>query len=281
MSRIRLARVINRGSFYTFFSIGCFVYLIPLFFILFMSVKSPAELFSVDSGLFSFPKHMQWANYVKAWVNGNIGLYMKNSAIVTLIQVPLTLFVTSVASFALTRLRFRPSNIVFLIFLVGLMMPLQIYLVPLMVMVKTARLQNTIWSLIFPYIALAIPFGILVFRGYFRTIPFELDNSAKIDGCSNFQIYRIIIMPLSKPAISTMVIILSLDTWNEFLLASLFVPKDSVRTLQIGLLSFVGEWTTDYPVFMAAILLSIIPVFVVYLFFQQYFVQGLAGTLKE
>jgi raffinose/stachyose/melibiose transport system permease protein len=170
---------------------------------------------------------------------------------------------------------------VFLVILIGLMMPVQIYLVPLMIMVKNARLYNTFWALIIPYTALAIPLGVLVFRGYFRTIPYELDNSAKIDGCGSFQIYRIIIMPLAKPAISTMLILLSLDTWNEFLLASLFVPKDNVRTLQIGRLSFVGEGTLDYPVFMSAILLSIIPVFIVYLFFQKYFVQGLAGTLKE
>jgi raffinose/stachyose/melibiose transport system permease protein len=281
MSRMRFGRVMNRSSFYALFSLGSIIYLLPLLFILLTALKSPTELFSNDNSLFSIPKHFVWANFVKAWVNGKMGLYMRNSAIVTLIQVPLTVIVASIASFALTRLRFRPSNAVFLIFLVGLMMPIQIYLVPLMVMVKTAKLYNTFWSLVIPYIAIAIPFGILVFRGYFRTIPFELDSSAKIDGCNSFQIYRIIIMPLSKPAISTMVILLSLDTWNEFLLASLFVPKTSVRTLQIGLLSFVGEWTTDYPVFMAAILLSIIPVFIVYLFFQRYFVQGLAGTLKE
>jgi raffinose/stachyose/melibiose transport system permease protein len=248
---------------------------------MFTSLKTPTELFSSELSLFKPPETMMWSNYADAWLDGKIQLYMRNSAIVALIRVPLTLLVVSFAAYALTRLDFRLSNFMFIFFLIGMMMPLQIYLVPLMIMIKKARLYNTYWSLIIPYIAIDIPLGILVFRGFFRTIPFELDSSAKVDGATSLQIYAKIIMPVSKPAIATLTILFSLNTWNEFLLASLFVPKDRVRTLPLGLMSYVGEWTTDYPRFMAAVILSIIPVFIVYLFFQRYFVQGLAGTLKE
>jgi raffinose/stachyose/melibiose transport system permease protein len=280
-STVKLAKVSRNTAFYLFLSICAFIYLIPLFFMIFTALKTPAELFSSELSLFSLPKKAMWGNFLTAWTEGKIHLYMRNSAVVTVVMVPSTLLIVSLAAFALTRLQFRYSNLVFLIFLVGMMMPLQIFLVPLMIMIKKARLYNTYWAVIVPYIAIDIPLGILVFRGFFRTLPFELDASAKIDGCTSLQIYWRIIMPLSRPAVATMTILFSLNSWNEFLLASLFIPKDSIRTLPLGLLSYVGEWTTNYPSFMAAVILSIVPVFVVYLFFQRYFVQGLTGTLKE
>ncbi|HUU26551.1 MAG TPA: carbohydrate ABC transporter permease [archaeon] len=281
LKKTRAVRTVKSTAFYAFLIIAAFIYFIPLFFMLFTSLKSPAELFSADATLFSFPKKIMWENFPQAWQAGKLYIYMKNSALITIIRVPITLVIVSLSAYALTRLQFKPANLVFLIFLIGMMMPLQIFLVPLMIMIKKAKLFNTYWAVIVPYIALDIPLGVLVFRGFFRTIPLELDSSAKIDGCNSFMIYSRIIMPLSKPAIATMTILFSLNTWNEFLLASLFIPKDKIRTLPLGLLSYVGEWTTDYPRFMAAVLMSIIPVFVVYLFFQRYFVQGLTGTLKE
>ena len=141
-------------------------------------------------------------------------------------------------------------------------------------------MTNTYFCLWFTYIGFVIPMGVLVFRGFFRAIPKEMDEAANIDGCGKLRLYWSIIMPVAKPAVATMFILDFLSTWNEFLLQSVLITKDTMKTVSNGLMSFIGEFSTDYGLLSAGVLVSIIPVLIIYLVFQRQFVEGMAGAVK-
>ena len=183
-------------------------------------------------------------------------------------------------AFALTRLNIPHSNGIFIFILVGMMLPVQMALIPLNIMYSKLNLSNTYFSLIFTYIGFGISLGTLVFRGFFRSIPKELDEAAAMDGCGKYRLYANIIMPVAKPAVATMFILDFLSTWNEFLLQSVLITKDTMKTVPNGLISFMGEFSTDYGLLSAGVLISIIPVLIVYLVFQRQFVEGMAGAVK-
>lgn len=144
----------------------------------------------------------------------------------------------------------------------------------------TLGMTNTYFCLWFTYIGFGIPMGVLVFRGFFRAIPKEMDEAANIDGCGKLRLYWSIIMPVAKPAVATMFILDFLSTWNEFLLQSVLITKDTMKTVSNGLMSFIGEFSTDYGLLSAGVLVSIIPVLIIYLVFQRQFVEGMAGAVK-
>ncbi|REK68040.1 MAG: carbohydrate ABC transporter permease [Cohnella sp.] len=254
------------------------IFLVPIVFIAFTALKSRSDL--LTSPFYALPEKFQWGNFAKAWNQGKMGIYMKNTALISVIKVPLGILVEALAAFALTRLNFKWSNAMFAFFLIGMMIPMQATLVPLNIFLNKTHLVSTYPGIILIYIGFGIPFGILILRGFFRTIPKEIDEAALIDGCGDIGKFFRVILPLSMPAIATLVILDFMATWNEFLLAQIFITKDSMRTITTGLLSFRGEHSTDYTLMNAGVLLSIIPILVVYLLFQKYFVSGLTGSVK-
>lgn len=213
-------------------------------------------------------------------MEGRLGLYLKNGLIVCFIKVPLSVLFASLLAFALTRLGIKHSRSLFIFVLVGMMLPQQIALIPLNLVYSRLHLTNTYLCLILTYIGFGIPLATMVFRGFFAGLPKELDEAARIDGCGNLRLYATIIMPLSKPAIASAVIMDFLYTWNEFMLQSVLITNDSMKTVPNGLLSFFGEFTVDYGLLNAGVLISILPVFLIYLMFQKYFVSGIAGAVK-
>ncbi|TDG00760.1 carbohydrate ABC transporter permease [Paenibacillus piri] len=254
------------------------IFLIPVVFIAFTAVKSNADLLSRP--FYAFPEKIQWSNFPAAWDQGKIGMYMKNTIIICLVKVPLGILVEALAAFALTRLNFKWENALFVFFLVGMMVPMQATLVPLNMFLNKVHLVSTYPGIILVYIGFGIPFGILILRGFFRTIPKELDEAALIDGCGVMGKFIRIILPLSMPAVATLIIFDFMATWNEFLLAQIFITKDAMKTITTGLLSFKGEHSTDYTLMNAAVLMSVVPILIVYVSFQKYFVNGLAGSVK-
>ncbi|UQZ86277.1 L-arabinose transport system permease protein AraQ [Paenibacillus konkukensis] len=263
---------------YAILTVLAVLFLIPVVFIAFTALKSNADLMSHP--FYSLPQKLQWSNFQKAWDQGKLSMYMKNTVIISVIKVPLGILVESLAAFALTRLDFKWSNPMFALFLVGMMVPMQATLVPLNIFLNKTHLVSTYPGIILVYIGFGIPFGILIMRGFFRTIPKELDEAALIDGCGTMGKFIRIIVPLSMPAVATLVIFDFMATWNEFLLAQIFITKDTMKTITTGLLSFKGEHSTDYTLMNAAVLMSIIPVLAVYLIFQKHFVNGMSGSVK-
>ena len=206
---------------------------------------------------------------------------MKNGLIICLLKVPLGILVESLAAFAITRLNIKHKTAIFVFFLLGMMLPHQMALIPLNRAFSNYNLINNYAGLFVVYTGFGIGYGILVLRGFMRSIPKDLDEAAYIDGCGKLRLYYNIILPITKPAIATVFIVDFLNTWNEFLLQSILITSDSLRTVPNGLMSFIGEYGTDYGLLNAGVLISIVPVLVVYLSFQKYFVEGMAGEVIQ
>lgn len=255
------------------------IWLVPIITVLFTSVKSSTDFYS-GMGLFELPEKLQWSNYRNAWEQGRLALYIKNGLIVTCIKVPISIFISSMLAFALTRLKIRGSRGIFMFVLVGMMLPQQVALIPMNIIYSRSGLTNTYFCLILTYLGFGIPLATLIFRGFMMGIPKELDEAARIDGCNNWQLYTSVILPLSKPAIASALIMDFLYTWNEFMIQSVLITTDSMKTVPNGLLSFFGEFTVDYGLLNAGVLISVMPVFIIYLLFQKFFVSGIAGAVK-
>jgi raffinose/stachyose/melibiose transport system permease protein len=200
----------------------------------------------------------------------------------TLVKVPLGLFISSLVAYPLAKIQFRFSMQIFIFFLLGIAIPVHVTLLPLFLLLKDIGLNNKVWSLIPPYVVFALPFQIFVMRGFFRTIPSDLLDAARLDGASEFGVYWRILMPLALPVLATLAIIDVLDTWNELLTALVLISSEDQRTVPIGLLQFRGEFSQGHTELSAAILIVILPILVLYTLFQRYLISGLtAGALKE
>jgi len=275
---MKFNKTINKIIFYVSIITISIIVLTPILFLFLTAIKSPKDFYGKN--IFSLPETINWRNFADAWLYGRLSRYMINGLIVCIIKVPLGIFIESMAAFAITRLKMRNANIIFIIFLIGMMIPIQITLVPINIGINALGLTNTYFGLFIVYLAFGLSFGILVMRGFFRTIPNEIDESARLDGCSNFSLFIRIILPISKSAISSLLILDFLSTWNEFLLVSVLITDDKLRTVPAGLLSFIGENGTDYGLLTAGVLISIIPILIVYICFQRYFVEGMSGAIK-
>ena len=269
----------KKRIFYIALTIGAIIWLVPLIMLFLSSIRSTSEFYT-NLSLFSLPEKFQWSNFTEAWTDGNLGRYMSNGLLVSVVEVPLEVLFSSMCAFALTRLKVKHSNAIFIFILIGMMLPRQMALIPLNIMFSNLNLTNTYFCLYFTYIGFGIPMGVLVFRGFFRSIPTELDEAAKIDGCGKYRLYLSVVMPVAKPAVATMCILDFLATWNEYLLQSVLITRDSMKTVSNGLMSFIGEFSTDYGLLSAGVLISIIPVLIIYLVFQRQFVEGMAGAVK-
>ncbi|MEH7416258.1 carbohydrate ABC transporter permease [Neobacillus drentensis] len=269
-------RLLTPFLLYAFLIILVVIFLIPIVFIAATSLKSNSEL--VSNSWLTLPKHYNWQNYLNAWTQ--IKPYFMNSLIISLVKVPIGIVVEALAAYALTRMALKRSNLIFAFFLVGMMVPVQATLVPLNIILSRLHLTNTYLGIMIIYIGFGVPFGILILRGFFRTIPTALDEAAVIDGCGDWMKFIKIILPLSLPALATLMILDFISTWNEFVLAQIFITDDSMRTVTTGLLSFQGEHNTDYTLLNAGVMISVIPQLIIYLIFQKYFVSGMAGSVK-
>ena len=206
---------------------------------------------------------------------------MKNDLIVSFLKVPLGIFVGSLAAFSLTRLNIKHKTGIFIFFLIGMMLPMQTALVPINMIYSKLNLLNTYFGLFYVYIGFGLSYCILVMRGFMLGIPKDIDEAAYIDGCTKWQLFFKIILPIAKPAVATLFITDFLSTWNEYLLASVIINDNALKTVPVGIMTFVGEHGTDYGLLCAGVLISVLPVMIVYLAFQRHFVEGMAGAVKS
>lgn len=262
----------------TFIVIFALIWIFPIYCVFTNSLKGDKEFYL--RGVFSFPENFNISNYKKAWTEGKFYKYYRNSLILSFTKVPIGLLISALAAYPLAKWTFRIRDYIFYLFIWGLTIPVNVTLLPILKILKSLNLLNHIIALYPPYIAFGIPFQILVLRGFFKSIPNELIEAAKIDGCTEFNVFKNIIIPLSKPALASLFIIDFLATWNEFLMALVFVQNDEWRTVPIGLMYFFGEYSVSYPTVMAGITIGILPVLIVYVFLQKYFVAGTVGAIK-
>jgi raffinose/stachyose/melibiose transport system permease protein len=220
-------------------------------------------------------------NFGTAWDEGHFGSYLRSSAIVTASVVAVATFVSILAGYAFGQMRFRGNQVLFYLFLLGLMVPLEATVVPLYYDLRDAGLTDTYWALILPQAGLSTAFGTFWMRAFFRSVPRSLVEAARLDGSSSWMTLWRIILPLGRPAVLTMVVLIFMWTWNEFLLALVMVSDESLRTAPLGLAFFQGRNTSDEALLAAGSVIVATPVVLVYLFLQRHFIRGmLTGAVK-
>lgn len=251
----------------------------PLFFTLNVAVKDNRD-FIVNR--FALTLEPTLANFSRAWTFSRIGETFWNSIITTAGAVILLTMVCSMAAYAIGTMRFRWRAPLFLLILMGMMVPLQVVMVPFFRTAVDFHLLNTYHGLIIAYTAFAIPFGTYMLTAYYSNVPREIFDAAKIDGANVWQSYTKIVLPLGKPAIATLAIINTLFAWNDLLIPLLIMQKREMRTVMVGIATLRGEHSADMPVFAAAVILGVIPVLIVFLLFQSKLTAGMtAGAVKS
>jgi ABC-type glycerol-3-phosphate transport system permease component len=253
------------------------MFLIPIFWVISLSVRSKKDVFST---LF-LTREMHFENYLTTWTTFHFGRLFLNSAIITGVSVLIVLIVSSMAAYAFCRLRYRGSELFFYLILLGMMIPPAAVILPLFLIMKNLGLYNTHLSLILAYIAFALPIAVLIFRGFFLSVPGELIEAARIDGSHETYTFVSIILPLSTPAIATVVIFSFMQNWNEFLMALVLLKDNLLYTIPVGMSNLVGQWDSPWQLIAAAVVIASLPIFIVYLLIQDLYVRGLtAGALK-
>jgi raffinose/stachyose/melibiose transport system permease protein len=254
------------------------VSVMPLVWMVGAALKDTSEL---NEDPFAFPKKITFTNMVDAWTVGKMGQYFLNSLIVAVPRVLVILLLASLAGYAFGKLKFPGKNALFYFFLFGMMVPIQAMIIPLYYTMQNLNLINTYWAMILPSFGLSMPFAIFMMRAFFRDLPDELMDAAKIDGCNDFTAFWHIMLPLMLPAITALLVFEFMWSWNDFLLPLLFVYDDAYRTLPLGLMYFSGEYTSDQSLIAAGVAITVLPIIIIYLIFQRKFIEGItAGSVK-
>lgn len=249
----------------------------PLFWILMSSFKDYKGIYG---DVWGFPDVWHWSNYTTAWKKG-ISQYFVNSTMVTLVVVIGVVFVASFAAFSVCQMTGRLGNIIFLFCLCGLLLSPQVCLLPLFILLRTLKLKNTLFAMILPYLAFRLPVSIMLIRSFFVGISKEMREAAIIDGATLFQIYHTIYLPLSKPILSTVVIMTAYYAWNEFLFATIFVDSSALRTIPVGLMTFRDGLMTEWGVVLAGMVIACLPIMILFIAMQKNFIRGMTeGAVK-
>jgi ABC-type glycerol-3-phosphate transport system permease component len=249
----------------------------PFMYFISLSLSKFADTYNI----FLWPTSFKLENYVEAWNTVNLGVHFRNSIYVTGLALLLNLSLGSMAAYTIARFKFPLREPLYNLFLAGLILSSESLLIPLFLNTKAFGILNQWWTLPIIYATLGLPFTIFVLRAFFETLPSELLDAASIDGCNAFQTFRHIMLPLSRPALLTVGLFQFVWYWDEFILAVSLITKNELRTLTAGLAKLYGEYFIDYPVLAAALVLTVIPVIIVYILTQRQLIRGMTmGALK-
>lgn len=257
----------------------------PLLWLVYSSLKSDQAIFLNPFALPEWDR-LQWSNYVRAWTEAHFSRYFWNSLLVTSLSVTGCVLLASMAAYALSRFRIRGGTGLFFLFLSGLMIPMQLSIIPLFFQMRDWGLLNSRLGLILVYTAGGLPFAIFILAGFFRTLPTTLYEAAIIDGCSEWRAYWNIMLPLARPGWVTVAIFLFLSAWNEYFTAYMFLSgagSEPARTLPLGLanIAITSQYRSDWGVCFAGLVLVLIPTLTFFVLLQRHIVKGIAaGALK-
>lgn len=259
---------------YALLAATVFCMLVPYLWMLSSSLKLNKDVFSFPMQW--IPANPRWENFVDIWTKIPLGRFIYNTAKLSVIVTILQLLTSSFAAYAFSKLTFKGKNILFLGYIATIAIPWQAYMVPQFIMMRYLGLNNTHMAIILLQAFSA--FGVFLMRQFYQGVPDELCEAARIDGLSEYGIWARIMLPLSKPALSTLTIFTFVSTWNDFLGPMIYLTKTDLKTIQIGLRMFISQYSAEYGLIMAASVVSIIPVVIVFLALQKYFVQGVAAS---
>lgn len=253
------------------------IQLFPLYWMFTFSLKGNNEIFGGNT--IGLPHVWRFDNYTNVFQTTDIGRYLFNSVAITVLTIAFTLILSAMVTYAIVRLKWRFSKLVYTIFLIGLMLPVHAVLLPLFINLKP--IHNSYSSLVLPYVAFAMPLGILILVGFLESIPKELEEAAFIDGASIYGIFIKIILPLLTPALSTIAILTFLSSWNELMLAVTFIDDDKYKTITTGVMDMVGKYSTQWGLIGAGLVIATIPTILMYVLLSDQVQKSLtSGAIK-
>lgn len=250
------------------------VALVPFAWMISSSLKTSVDVFSIPMKW--IPETFHWENYLQIWERVPLLAYFKNTAVLAVIVTFMQILTSSFAAYAFAKMNFRGRDLLFMCYIGTIAVPWQVYMVPQFIMMRSIGLYDTIWALV--ALQSFSAFGVFLMRQFYMGIPNDLSEAARIDGLSEYGIWARIILPLSKPAIATLCIFTFVNTWNDYMGPMIYLTTDLRKTIQVGLRRFIQAYSADYNLIMAASLCSLLPVTVVFLFLQRYFIEGIATT---
>ena len=255
------------------------IYIFPLLVILNYSFKTKKELY-LESPL-ALPASLQFDNYKNAFNKMNMATTFTNTLFYTAVSVVLLALLCGVTAWAIARCKAKFFKFCYVYFIIGILIPYQALFLPIYIIGYRLNLTNTRYGIIFMYIATGVSFGVFLMTSFMSTVPIELEEAARIGGCSVFRTYFTVVLPLLKPAMATLVIMQAFQIWNDYLLASLYVSKNSLKTLTVVIQSLFSSQASDYTTAMAAIVVSVLPIAILFIALQKYFIKGMTvGAVK-
>lgn len=255
-----------------------FVSILPFVFMVLNSFKEKFEM--LVKGVFQLPDALNWSNYTEVLTGGFVTYFM-NSVIVLAISLILLLFIASCASYPLARFNFKLAQPIYALIVACMSIPVHITLIPVFKMARATGLYDSIWALIGPYIAFAIPISVFILTSFMKEIPREIEESAEIDGCGKIQMFFSMIMPLTKPGLATLAIYNGVNMWNEFSFAYTLTQSSANRTLPLAIWEFQGQYSMNTPMILAVLTLTLLPMIILFIIFQDKLVKGMtAGAVK-
>ncbi|ADU94266.1 carbohydrate ABC transporter permease [Geobacillus sp. Y412MC52] len=272
-------RRIAMGILYFILIVVALLQLYPLVWLFLLSLKTNQEVFGMSP--FALPKSPRWENYINAWFDGGINQYFFNSVWYTIVAVVLTLILASFVTFALTRMEWKFKGVVLALFMIAYMIPLHSTLIPLFNIYNKMNLIDNPISIILSYTTFNLPITIMILLGFYQSLPREIEEAAVMDGCSVHRIFFRITLPMTAPVLATTAIINMIYNWNEFVFVNTFISSEKWKTITVGVNNFVGQYLTDWGAIGATLVISILPILIVYLFLSDRIIEGLvAGSVK-
>lgn len=267
--------IITKVIIYAILIIMAALMIIPFIWMLSAAIKSDREVFNMNPFVL-IPANPKWSNYKDIWTKIPMLTFVKNTVFLTLIVTLLQLLTSSFAAYAFAKLEFKHKKKLFLAYIATIAMPWQVYMVPQFIMMRKMGLNDKLLAII--CLQAFSAFGVFMMKQFYEEIPDSLCEAARIDGMSEYKIYTNIMLPLSKPALSTLTIFTFINTWNDYLGPLIYLKSESKKTIQLGLKMFISQYSSDYGLIMAGSVLSLIPLVIVFLWQQKNFVEGIAST---
>lgn len=268
----------KNGAIQLLLALNAVIMVYPLFVMVISSFKTNAEIFSSP---FALPASFSLTNAERVWNETNFVRYLANSVGITTAAVALILLFSTMAAYALARYRFKLSALVLMFFLSGMTVPLKLAIIPLFIQLDSLGLVDSYLGLVLVYVAMGIPSAVFIMTGFLRTLPRELEESARMDGASELRIMRSIMLPLARPALVIVAIQNAVPIWNDFFFPLVLITSDNLKTLPQGLTVFVGEFTTDWGVLFTGLTLAALPITLLYVVLSKQFISGITqGAVK-
>lgn len=262
------AMKLKKTLIYLFLAVFTFIQIFPFYWLVTFSFKSNTEIFD-SNNLVGLPKVWHLKNYSKALMGGEILRYLLNSVFYAAVTVVVSTLLASMVAYAINRMYWKAKGIVAAIFSLGIMIPVQATLLPLFQGLDRLGIRGGYLGLMLPYITFAMPMTVMILSGFFKSLPREIEEAACIDGCNIFNMFFRIILPMIRPGIATSCIFAFLNTWNELLFANTFVDSSQYKTLPVGIMSFVGEHSTNWGIIGAGMVIATLPTVVIYLLLSK------------